>query len=135
MNPNGKSFTPQGFKDTVTPKAMTIDDIRQTIIDFRQGAKNAMEAGFDGVEIHASNGYLFHQFLNRCSNIRTDQYGGSIENRARILFEVIDEMKKAVPENRIGIRLNPSLHGASGMTVDEETIPTFDHIVRHLNGS
>ncbi len=133
VNPNGKSFTPQGFKDTVMPRAITIDDIRQTITDFRQGAKNAMKAGFDGVEIHASNGYLFHQFFNRCSNIRTDQYGGSIENRARFLFEVIDEMKKAVPENRIGIRLNPSLHGASGMTVDEETIPTFDHIVQRLN--
>jgi N-ethylmaleimide reductase len=133
VNPDGKSFTPQGFKDTVTPKAMTIDDIRQTIIDFRQGAKNAMEAGFDGVEIHSSNGYLLHQFFNKCSNIRTDRYGGSIKNRARILFEVIDEIKKAVPENRIGIRLNPSLHGAFGMTVDEETIPTFDHIVRRLN--
>jgi N-ethylmaleimide reductase len=133
VNPNGKSFTPQGFKDTVTPKAMTIDDVRQTIIDFKQGAKNAMEAGFDGVEIHASNGYLFHQFFNKCSNMRTDRYGGSIENRARILFEVIDEMKKVMPQERIGIRLNPSLHGAFGMTVDEETTPTFDHIIRRLN--
>lgn len=133
VNPNGKSFTPQGFKDTVTPKAMTIDDIKKTVIDFRQGAKNAMEAGFDGVEIHASNGYLFHQFFNKCSDIRTDLYGGSIENRARILFEVIDEMKKVMPDKRIGVRLNPSLHGAFGMTVDEETIPTFDHVIRRLN--
>jgi N-ethylmaleimide reductase len=133
VNPEGKSFTTQGFKDTVTPRAMTLDEIGQTINDFKHGAKNAIEAGFDGVEIHASNGYLFHQFFNKCSNMRTDRYGGSIENRARILFEVIDEMKKAVPENRIGIRLNPSLHGAFGMMVDEETIPTFDYIVQRLN--
>ncbi len=133
MNPNEKSYTPKGFKDSVTPKAMTINDIKQTVQDFRQGAKNAMDAGFDGVEIHASNGYLLHQFFNRTSNIRTDGYGGSIENRAMILFEVIDEIKKVMPENHIGVRLNPSLHGAFGMTLDEETIPTFDYIVEHLN--
>jgi N-ethylmaleimide reductase len=92
-----------------------------------------MDAGFDGVEIHASNGYLLHQFFNRTSNIRDDDYGGSIENRARILFEVIDEIKKVMPGNHIGVRLNPSLHGAFGMTLDEETIPTFDHIVERLN--
>jgi len=133
MNPNEKSYTPKGFKDSVTPKAMTINDIKQMVQDFRQGAKNAMDAGFDGVEIHASNGYLLHQFFNRTSNIRTDDYGGSIENRAVILFEVIDEIKKVMPENHIGVRLNPSLHGAFGMTLDEETIPTFDYIVEHLN--
>lgn len=133
MNPNEKSYTLKGFKDSVTPKAMTINDIKQTVQDFRQGAKNAMDAGFDGVEIHASNGYLLHQFFNRTSNIRTDDYGGSIENRAMILFEVIDEIKKVMPENHIGVRLNPSLHGAFGMTLDEETIPTFDYIVEQLN--
>ncbi len=133
MNPNEKSYTPKGFKDTVTPKAMTINDIKQTVQDFLQGAKNAVAAGFDGVEIHASNGYLLHQFFNRTSNIRDDDYGGSIENRARILFEVIDEIKKVMPGNHIGVRLNPSLHGAFGMTLDEETIPTFDHIVERLN--
>jgi N-ethylmaleimide reductase len=133
LNPNSKSFTPQGFKDTVTPKAMSIEEIKETIADYGQGARNAMAAGMDGVEIHASNGYLLHQFFNRTSNIRTDEYGGSIENRARILFEVIDEVKNYVPENRIGVRLNPSLHGTFGMTMDEETIPTFDYIVKRLN--
>src|SRR4030067_1736422 len=133
INTNEKSYTPKGFKDTVTPKAMTINDIKQTVQDFQQGAKNAVDAGFDGVEIHASNGYLLHQFFNRTSNIRTDDYGGSIENRARILFEVIDEIKKVMQENHIGVRLNPSLHGAFGMTLDEETIPTFDYIVERLN--
>ena len=133
LNPHSKSYTPEGFKDTVTPKAMTVDEINDTILDYGHAAKNAISAGFDGVEIHSSNGYLLHQFFSRTSNIRTDEYGGSIEKRAKILFEVIDEIKKFIPENRIGVRLNPSLHGIFGMTVDEESIPTFDFIVKKLN--
>lgn len=133
INPHAKSFTPEGFKETVAPKEMSLDEIRQTVADFKQAAKNAMEAGFDGVEIHSSNGYLFHQFFNRTSNTRTDEYGGSRENRARILFEVIDAIKEVMPENRIGLRLNPSLNGIFGMTLDEETIPTFDYIIEKLN--
>jgi len=133
INPHSKSFTPKGFKETVTPKEMTIEEIKQTVLDFKNGAKNAMEAGFDGVEIHSSNGYLFHQFFNRSSNTRMDEYGGSIENRAKFLFEVIDAIKEVMPENRIGLRLNPSLNGIFGMEADEETIPTFDYIVNKLN--
>ncbi|MGV8946063.1 MAG: alkene reductase [Lutibacter sp.] len=133
INPNSKSFTPQGFKDTVTPKAMSIEDIKTTINDFRQAAKNAVEAGFDGVEIHSSNGYLFHQFFNKCSNQRTDAYGGSIENRTRFFFEVLEAVKKEIPEQKIGVRFNPSMHNLHGITVDEETIPTFDHIIKKLN--
>lgn len=133
LNPGEKSYTKNGFKETVTPKEMTLEDIKQTIEDFKNGAKNAMEAGFDGVEIHSSNGYLLHQFFNATSNTRTDEYGGSIENRAKILFEVIDAIKEVMPENRIGVRLNPSLNGVFGMEADEETIPTFDYIVSKLN--
>ena len=133
INPNAKSFTPDGFKDTVTPKAMTLEDIKITIRDFQQAAKNAVEAGFDGVEIHSSNGYLFHQFFNGTSNHRDDKYGGSIENRARFYFEVLDAIKDVIPENRIGTRFNPSLHGIFGMTMDEETIPTFDYIIEKLD--
>jgi N-ethylmaleimide reductase len=133
INPEEQSYTPEGFKDTVKPKAMSIEEIQQTIRDFVQAAENAVEAGFDGVEIHASNGYLFHQFFNKSSNKRTDEYGGSIENRARFLFDVLDAVREKLPENRIGVRLNPSLHGSFGMTMDEETIPTFDYIVERLN--
>nr|WP_320014285.1 alkene reductase [uncultured Desulfobacter sp.] len=133
LNPNDKSYTPEGFKNTVAPKEMTIEEIKETIADYGKAAKNAMAANFDGIEIHASNGYLLHQFFSRTSNIRTDEYGGSKENRAKILFEVIEEVKKHIPENRIGVRLNPSLHGIFGMTLDEETIPTFDYIVNKLN--
>ncbi|RZW41882.1 MAG: alkene reductase, partial [Flavobacteriaceae bacterium] len=114
INPEEQSYTPEGFKDTVEPKAMSIEDIQQTIRDFVQAAENAMEVGFDGIEIHASNGYLFHQFFNKSSNRRTDDYGGSIENRARFLFDVLDAVREKLPENRIGVRLNPSLHGSFG---------------------
>ncbi len=133
INPGGKSYTPEGFKETVTPKAMTVEEIKQTVQDFKNAAANAMEAGFDGVEIHSSNGYLFHQFFNATSNKRTDEYGGSKENRARFLFEVIDAIKEVMPENKIGLRLNPSLNDVFGMTMDEETIPTFDYIIGKLN--
>ena len=133
INANEKSFTREGFKPTPTPKALTKDGIQGVIRDFKNAAANAVKAGFDGVEIHSSNGYLLHQFFTSCSNIRTDEYGGSIENRARILFEVLDEMKKVIPENRIGVRLNPSAHGFQGITITEDTIPTFEYIVDKLN--
>jgi len=133
INPNYKSFTPEGFKDTVTPKEMSLDEIKQTIQDFRKAAKNAVKAGFDGIEIHSSNGYLFHQFFSKCSNIRSDEYGGSIQNRTRFFFEVLEAIKSEIPEGRIGVRFNPSLHGLAGIIVDEETIPTFDFIIKKLN--
>jgi N-ethylmaleimide reductase len=134
INPNAQSYTPEGMKDTVTPKEMSKADIQQTISDFAHAAKNAMTAGFDGVEIHSSNGYLFHQFFNATSNHRTDEYGGSKENRARFLFEVLDAVQKEIPIQKVGLRLNPSLNGIFGMTMDEETIPTFDYIIAKLNG-
>tara|TARA_R110002126_G_scaffold78672_1_gene195822 strand:+ start:1017 stop:2126 length:1110 start_codon:yes stop_codon:yes gene_type:complete len=133
INPNAKSYTPEGFKDTVTPKAMSIEEIKQTVEDFKNAAKNAVEAGFDGVEIHSSNGYLFHQFFNGTSNTRTDKYGGTIENRARFFFEVLDAMTKVIPEQKIGARFNPSLNGMFGITMDEDTIPTFEYIIKKLN--
>jgi len=133
INPNTQAYTPDGFKDTVTPKEMSLEDIKRTIGDFKNSAKNAMDANFDGIEIHSSNGYLFHQFFNGTSNKRQDEYGGSIENRAKILFETIEAIKEVMPEQKIGLRLNPSLHGIFGMTMDEETIPTFDYIIERLN--
>ena len=133
INPNEKSFTENGFQPTVTPKEMTAEDIKQTIEDFKKAAANAIEAGFDGIEIHAANGYLFHQFFNTCSNQRTDDYGGSIEKRARFLFDVLDALEGVIDFNKVGVRLNPSLHGAFGMQADEETIPVFEYIVKRLN--
>lgn len=133
INPNEQSYTQDGFKDTVTPKEMTKEDIKTTVKDFQNAAKNAVEAGFDGVEIHSSNGYLFHQFFNGTSNKRTDEYGGSHENKARFFFEVLDAVKEVIPEEKIGARFNPSLNGVFGMTMDEDTIPTFEYIIKKLN--
>ena len=133
INPEEQSYTPEGFKDTVTPKEMTKEDIKRTVSDFKNAAKNAVEAGFDGVEIHSSNGYLFHQFFNGTSNHRTDEYGGSIENRARFFFEVLDAITEVIPQEKVGARFNPSLNGVFGMTMDEETIPTFEYIIKKLN--
>ena len=111
---------------------MTIEDIKQTVNDFKNAAVNAVKAGFDGVEIHSSNGYLFHQFFNGTSNKRTDEYGGSFENRTRFFFEVLDAMKAVIPQEKIGVRFNPSLDGLFGITMDEETIPTFEYIIKKL---
>jgi len=133
INPNAKAFTKNGFVDTVTPKEMTVEDIKQTVLDFRNGAKNAVEAGFDGIELHAANGYLMHQFFNGYSNHRTDEYGGSTENKARILFEILDALEGVIDYSRVGVRLNPSMHNAQGMMVDADTIPTHEYIVKKLN--
>ncbi len=133
VNPKAESYTYDGFKDTVEPRALTTEEVKQVVQDFKNAAKNAVDAGFDGIEIHSSNGYLIHQFFNNSSNKREDEYGGSIENKARILFEIIDACKVFFPEDKIGVRLNPSLHGLFGMEADEETIPTFEYIVKKLN--
>jgi N-ethylmaleimide reductase len=133
INPHVKSFTTHGFQSTVTPAAMSLADIKQTVSDFKQAAKNAMEAGFDGVELHAANGYLFHQFFATCSNVREDQYGGTIANRSRFLFDVLDALRDVIDYSRVGVRLHPGLDDAFGITSDETTLPTFDYIIQQLN--
>ena len=133
LNPNEKSYTKNGFTDTVTPREMTIADIKQTVQDFKRAAANAIKAGFDGVEIHGANGYLLQQFFNATSNQRTDEYGGTVENRARILFEILDAFKEVIDYKKVGLRLSPSLNGLFGITMDESTIPTHEYIVKRLN--
>ena len=133
INPQVQAYTHNGPKDTVTPKAMNLAEIKTTILDFKNAALNALEAGFDGVEIHAANGYLFHQFLARCANNRTDDYGGSIENRCRFLLETLNTMTAVIGAENIGLRLNPDLSDSFGITVDESTRPTFDFLVEKLN--
>jgi len=133
INPNFRAYAAKGFVDTVTPKEMTLEEIHQTTKDFAQAAQNAFTAGFDGVELHAANGYLFHQFFAKCANMRTDEYGGSIVNRARLLFDVLDEIKKTCELNRVGIRISPAMDKTFGITIDEETMPTYEYIVNRLN--
>lgn len=93
--------------ETGLPRAMTKDDIKSTIADYVQTARNAIEAGFDGVEIHAAHGYLLEQFLRLASNQRDDEYGGSQENRMRFLLEVVTEVTEAIGPHRVAIRLSP----------------------------
>jgi N-ethylmaleimide reductase len=133
INPNLQVFTAEGFKKSVTPKEMTLEDIKKTIADFKQGAINAFEAGFDGVELHGANGYLLQQFFSKNSNTRTDEYGGSVENRARILFDMLNELKQVIDITKVGVRFNPSLHGIMGILVDDETMAVYDYIVNRLN--
>lgn len=133
INPEHQVYTPDGMVKTVTPRALTKEEIKGIVQDFKKAGENAMKAGFDGVEIHSSNGYLIHQFFNNNSNLRTDEYGGSDENKARFFFEVLDAVKEVVPEDRIGVRLNPMMHNIHGMQVDEQTGKTFEYIVNRLN--
>jgi N-ethylmaleimide reductase len=96
-----------GMQDIGAPEAMSQPDIEQTRDEFIQAAKNAMEAGFDGVELHGANGYLLEQFLSPFTNIRADQYGGKLENRARFVLDVARGVAKAIGQDKVGIRLSP----------------------------
>lgn len=133
VNPNEKVYTPEGFEQTTEPKEMTVQEIQETVQEFRHAAKMAKDANFDGIEIHSSNGYLIHQFFNKKSNVRTDDYGGDIPNRARFFFEILEAIAEVWPENQIGCRFNPSLNGVFGITATEDSIATFDYIVEKLN--
>lgn len=105
---DGEMYTDaEGMKPNAMPQAMTEADIQATISEFAQGAKNAVAAGFDGVELHGANGYLLEQFIRPNSNQRTDGYGGAIENRARFVLEVVDTVIKAIGKDKVGIRLSP----------------------------
>lgn len=99
--------TPQGKKPYTVPRALTKSEITDLVEDFRQGAANAIAAGFDGVEIHAANGYLIDQFLRDSANQRTDEYGGSLVNRARFLTEVLEAVSAEIGSHRVGVRLSP----------------------------
>jgi N-ethylmaleimide reductase len=133
IDPEWKMFTPRGPQPTVTPHALTTEEIAGIVADFGRAAKNAVEAGFDGIEIHSSNGYLFHQFFSRCANTRTDEYGGSHENRARIFVEVLEAVGQALPFDRVGFRLNPMLNRFHGIVVDEDTVPMWAHVIARAN--
>ena len=106
--PEGNAATYEGEQPFVTPRALETEEIPGIIEQYRQGAENALAAGFDGVEIHSANGYLLDQFLHNGSNQRTDQYGGSIENRARLLMEVTEAVTSVWGADRVGVRLSPS---------------------------
>ena len=107
IKPQGQAFTVKGLKDFVTPRALSSDEIHEIVQQYKHAAKQAMKAGFDGVEIHSANGYLLDQFLRDGSNHRTDQYGGSIENRMCFLLEVTEAVIEEIGADKVGIRISP----------------------------
>jgi N-ethylmaleimide reductase len=118
------------FAETSEPRALTIDDIGLILEDYRSGARAALEAGFDGVEIHAANGYLIEQFLKSSTNQRIDEYGGSIENRARLLLEVVDAVAEEIGAGRTGIRLSPVTPANDIFEADPQ--PLYNYVVEQL---
>ena len=126
-----KTFVGGAFADVSEPRALELSEIPGIIENFKRAAANALEAGFDGVEIHGANGYLLDQFAKDGSNKRTDAYGGSIENRARLMIEVSKAVASAAGADRTGIRISP-VTPANDVS-DSNPQPLFDHIVDQLN--
>jgi N-ethylmaleimide reductase len=128
----GQVYVPGvGMVGYETPRALEISEIQGIVGDFARGAKNAVRAGFDGVEIHGANGYLVDQFLRDGTNKRTDRYGGSVENRGRFALEVVTAVADAVGAEHVGIRLSPS--STFNDMADSTPRETFGHVVRELD--
>ena len=115
-----------------TPRAMSFDDIARLLKEFEIAAQNAKAAGFDGIEIHSANGYLLDQFLQDKTNQRNDQYGGSVENRLRLLGEVIETVSKVFSSDRVGVRLSP--YGTFNDIEDSDPVALFTAAIQKLNG-
>jgi N-ethylmaleimide reductase len=114
-----------------TPRALETSEIPGVIDAYRQAARNALKAGFDGVEIHGANGYLIEQFLQSHTNLRTDQYGGSIENRARFLMEVTQAVVDVWGADRVGVRLSP--YGVANDSGEPDPMPLYSHAIKALD--
>jgi N-ethylmaleimide reductase len=127
-------FTDGGMKPLPTPEAMTDADLKTTLAEFVTAAKNAVAAGFDGVELHGANGYLLEQFIRPTSNQRTDRYGGAIENRARFVLEVADATIAAIGKDKVGIRLSP-FGVFNDMPLHPELEAEYGYLAEKLNAA
>jgi N-ethylmaleimide reductase len=132
ISPGSQMFTATGMQDITTPRALTTGEVRRTVADFRIAARSAIEAGADGVEIHGANGYLIQQFIAPSANTRTDEYGGSIANRARFAIEVATAIAEEIGADRTAIRLSP---GITMWGIDEgaEGPALYRYLVAELN--
>ena len=130
--PGAQMFTATGMQDIPEPRALSRDEIRQTVQDFRTAARRAIDAGADGVEIHGANAYLIHQFLAPSANTRTDEYGGSPENRARFAIEVAQAIADEIGADRTGIRLSPGMN-MWGIDEGEESEVLYRYLTQELN--
>src|SRR5580704_5181589 len=131
LRAKGKTFVNNTFTEISEPRALALEEIPGIIEGFRRGAANALEAGFDGVEIHGANGYLLDQFAKDGANKRTDAYGGSIENRAKLMLEISRVVAAEAGPEKTGIRISP-VTPANDVS-DSNPQPLFDHIVEGLN--
>lgn len=129
--PTQSIFTQNGPQVFETPVELTNAEVKKVIQDYKQSAINSLEAGFDGVELHAAFGYLPHQFLSESSNMRVDEYGGNIENRCRFILEVIKDLVEAVGHGKVGIKLSPSIiyHGM----LDSNPVELYSYLLTELD--
>ena len=127
-----KTFTPSGFDPVSQPRALTTAEVGGVVDQFRQAARNAIDAGFDGIEVHGANGYLVEQFLRDSCNDRSDRYGGSIENRARFLIELMTAVCQEIGPGRVGLRLSP-VTPANDIGQDSDPTATYSYAVRELS--
>jgi 2,4-dienoyl-CoA reductase-like NADH-dependent reductase (Old Yellow Enzyme family) len=132
ISANQPMFTPTGMQQTPEPRALTTAEVKQTVKDFAYAAKRAVEAGADGVEIHGANGYLVQQFFAPNANSRTDEYGGTIENRTRFAIEVATAVAAEIGADRTGLRLSP-LGKAGGLDEGPEAVALYGYLTRKLN--
>ena len=128
---NDEAHTPAGKKPYDTPRALRDDELPGIVAGFRRAAQNAQAAGFDGVEIHGANGYLLDQFLRSGSNLRTGPYGGPLENRARLLLEVVDAVNGVLGASRVGVRLSP-LNSYNSM-LDSDPVGLTSYVAAQLD--
>lgn len=126
----GDAFTYEGKKPHVEARSATREDIKRVLADYASAARNAIAAGFDGVQVHGANGYLVDQFLRDSANFRTDEYGGSIENRIRFASEVLEAVGGAIGMDRVGVRFTPNLW-VQGVE-DSDPVPLFEALARRL---
>ena len=131
LKPAGLAFTESGMSEFVTPRALDMAEIPGIVEDYRRAAANAMRAGFDGVEVHGANGYLIDQFLRDGSNHRADAYGGAIENRARLLMEVVEATCREIGKDRVGVRLSPA--SSVNDMADSDPAALFSHVIGRLS--
>lgn len=132
LQAGGQVYTEAGFEAPSMPRALALDEMAGIVEDYRRAARRAQDAGFDGVEVHAANGYLLEQFLRDSTNHRDDRYGGSIENRARLTLEVVDAVTGVWGAGRVGLRLSPLSTAIGDIALDSTPQATHEYLVRRL---
>ena len=133
IRPVGQAFTKDGMKDHVTPRALATDEVPRIVDDYRRAAANAKAAGFDGVEVHSANNYLLEQFIRDSTNKRTDEYGGSVENRLRFPLAAIDAVLDVWAPGRVGVRISPATTMPGETPLDSHVMQTYGAYVDALS--